>query len=76
MLQWRVILLATLALLLLVSGLVALVLPDAYEGPILYELDQQHAIRALDVLGVVLLTLGCAAAWGAGVAWQRRMYAS
>jgi len=76
MLQWRVILLAALATLLLVSGLVALILPDPYEGPELYQLDERHSIRALDVLGVALLILGCAAAWGAGITWQRRMYAS
>jgi drug/metabolite transporter (DMT)-like permease len=76
MLQWRVILLAALAVLLLLGGLVALVLPDLYEGNALYRLDEQHTIRALDLLGVALLALGCAAAWGAGIIWQRRMYAS
>jgi len=70
MFQWRVILLAALA------GLVALILPDPYEGPVLYPLDSEHAIRAFDVLGVVLLALGCAVAWSAGIVWQRRMHAS
>jgi drug/metabolite transporter (DMT)-like permease len=76
MLQWRVILLATLAVLLLLGGLVALILPDPQEGPVLYTLDEQHSIRALDTLGAVLLALGCALAWSAGAVWQRRMYAS
>jgi drug/metabolite transporter (DMT)-like permease len=76
MLQWRVILLAALAVLLLLGGLVALTLPDLYEGNVLYRLDEQHTVRTLDVLGVALLALGCVAAWGAGVMWQRRMYAS
>ncbi|MBE9508728.1 MAG: hypothetical protein IMY86_11845 [Chloroflexi bacterium] len=76
MLQWRVILLAALAVLLLVVGLVALILPDTYEGPALYHLDDQHSIRVLDVVGTALLALGCVVAWGAGVVWQRRMYAS
>ena len=75
MLQWRVILLAALAVLLLLAGLSALILPDPYEGPVLYRFDEQHAIRALDGLGVVLLALGCLVAWGAGAIWQRRMYA-
>jgi drug/metabolite transporter (DMT)-like permease len=73
MLQWRVILLAALAVLLLLAGLAALILPDAYEGRVLYRLDEEHTIRTLDVLGMVLLALGCAVAWGAGVVWQRRM---
>jgi hypothetical protein len=76
MLQWRVILLAALAVLLLLGGLFALILPDPQEGPALYQLDEEHTIRALDILGMALLMLGCAAAWGAGALWQRRMYAS
>jgi len=76
MFQWRVILLAALAVSLLIAGLVLLILPDPYEGPALYYFDEQHSIRTLDLLGMVLLILGCGTAWGAGVLWQRRMYAS
>jgi len=76
MLQWRVILLAVLAVLLVLGGLLALIMPDLYEGPVLYRFDEQHSIRALDILGIMLLTLGCALAWSAGALWQRRMYAS
>ena len=76
MLQWRVILLAALAVLLLLGGLSALILPDPYEGPVLYHFDEQHSIRAFDGLGVLLLLVGCLVAWGAGALWQRRMYAS
>jgi len=71
MLHWRVMLLAALAVLLLVGGVV--ILPDSYEGRVLYVLDEQHTIRALDVLGVALLVAGCGAAWGAGIVWQRWM---
>jgi drug/metabolite transporter (DMT)-like permease len=74
MLQWRVILLAVLALLLLVAGLVALVLPDSYEGSVLYKLDEQHTFRLLDGIGLGLLVLGCAVAWIAGIVWHRRMH--
>lgn len=76
MFQWRVILLAAMAVSLLVAGLAVLILPDPYEGPALYHVDEQHSIRALDLLGTVLLALGCAVAWSAGALWQRRMYAS
>jgi drug/metabolite transporter (DMT)-like permease len=75
MFQWRVILLALLAVLLLVGGLSALTVPSLHEGPVLYRFDEQHAVRALDILGFLLLVLGCAVAWGAGALWQRRMYA-
>ena len=74
MLQWQVILLAALAVLLLLAGLSILILPDSYEGPEFYNFDEGHALRALDVLGLVLLTLGCAVSWSAGALWQRRMY--
>lgn len=76
MLHWRVILLAALAMLLLLAGLVALILPDPYEGVTLYRFDEEHTVRACDVVGMALLALGCIAAWGAGLVWQRRMYAA
>ena len=74
MLQWRVILLAALAVLLLVVGLVALILPDPYEGEVLYQLDAQHTFRLLDGIALGLLVLGCTVAWTAGLVWHRRMY--
>ena len=74
--QWRVILLAALALLLLAGGLAALILPGPYEGVVLYDLDEQHSIRVLDGLGLLLLVLGSLMAWAAGVVWQRRMHGS
>ena len=76
MFQWLVILMAALAVLLLLGGLVALILPDSQEGPPLYQFDAQHTIRTYDGLGIGLLALGCFVAWGAGAVWQRRMYAS
>jgi hypothetical protein len=75
MLQWRVILLAALAVLLLVAGMVALILPDPYEGRVLYELDAQHTLRLLDGIALGLLVLGCVVAWIAGIVWHRRMHA-
>lgn len=76
MLHWHVILLAALAVLLLLAGLVALGLPNPYEGDTLYHLDEAHTIRALDVVGMVFLAVGYVVAWSAGLVWQRRMYAS
>lgn len=76
MFQWRVVLMAALAVLLLLGGLLALILPDKYEGTEIYRFDEMHVIRTLDVLGGALIALGCTGAWGAGVMWQRRMHAS
>jgi len=75
MFQWRVILLAALAVLLLVAGLAFLILPDSHEGQMLYRFDEEHSVRAFDALGAVLLALGCGVAWSAGALWQRKMYA-
>jgi drug/metabolite transporter (DMT)-like permease len=76
MLQWRVILLAAWAVALLLAGLVMLILPDSYEGPVLYRLDEWHAVSAIDALGLALLILGSAVSWSAGALWQRQMYGS
>ncbi len=69
----RVLLLSLLALLLLFAGLVALALPDPYEGRVLYKMDPTHSIRAVDAEGLGLVLAGGLVAWGAGWLWQRRM---
>ena len=76
MTNWRVLALASLAVLLQLGGLVALTLPSSFEGAVLYTLDEQHAVSTLDGVGVLLLFLGCLVAWAAGMAWQRRVYAA
>ena len=76
MFRWRVILMAALAVLLLLGGFSALIVPDEHEGPELHTFDENHAVCALDALGGALLMLGSVVAWGAGAVWQRQMYAS
>ncbi len=67
--------LAAVSVLLLAAGLAALIAPTSYEGAVLLQVDEEHVIRLLDAVGVVLIIMGSAAAWGAGIAWQRRVYA-
>jgi hypothetical protein len=74
--QWRVIALSALAVILLAGGLAALILPGPLEGAVLYGFDDQHAVTALDGLGLLLLALGSATALGAGLVWQRQMHGS
>lgn len=76
MFQWRVIILSALAVALILGGLAVLILPDSYEGPDLYQFDEQHTLRSFDMLGVVLLVVGCLLTWSAGILWQRQMDAS
>lgn len=74
--KWYVVVLAALAVLLLIAGLLALILPEEYEGREIYRLDEMHAIRELDLLGGLLLVVGSILAWAAGLIWQRRVDAS
>ncbi len=76
MFKWHVVLLAGLAVLLLIGGLLALILPEDYEGEEIYCIDRMHVVRLLDLLGGLLLILGSAAAWVAGVTWQRNVDAA
>jgi len=73
MIKWFVPALAAFAVLFLVTGMVALVLPEDYEGQEVYRIDRMHAVRILDVLGGLLLLVGCITAWCAGLVWQRHM---
>jgi drug/metabolite transporter (DMT)-like permease len=68
-----VIILAVLAVVLLIAGLAALILPEDYEGEEIYRIDRMHAVRVLDVLGGLLLLMGCIVAWTAGLIWQREV---
>ncbi|MFO7743203.1 MAG: hypothetical protein R6X31_12910 [Anaerolineae bacterium] len=74
--KWRVIALAALAVLLLLAGLAALIVPEEHEGPEIYRIDGTYVIRSLDVVGAALLLAGCAVAWLAGLIWQRTTYDS
>ena len=63
---------AALALLMLSLGLLALAVTDPYEGPLIVTLDAEHAVRALDAVGGLLILGATALAWGVALAWQRR----
>jgi len=69
----RVVFLAVLALVLLLVGLIALALPDPYEGQILVEMDPAHSLRSADIAGLGLVLVGGVSAWGAGWLWRRRI---
>ena len=71
--DWRVVFLSTASFLVILTGLVALALPDPYEGVVLYTFDADHAVRILDLIGLLLLGLGGALAWSAALIWQRRV---
>ncbi len=62
---------AALALALLILGLLVLAVGDQYEGPVVLALDAQHALRALDVAGSVLIAGAIVLAWGVALIWER-----
>jgi hypothetical protein len=74
MFKWYVITLAVLAMLLLIAGLLALILPEEYEGREIYRIDEMHSIHMLDLVGGVLLITGSGVAWLAGLFWQQRVH--
>jgi len=74
--KWYVVVLAAIAVMLLVGGLLALILPEDYEGREIYRIDRMHGVRTLDVLGGFLLLVGSVIAWVAGVTWQRSVDAA
>ncbi len=64
--------LAAVALALLLLGLVALAVADPYEGPLVVSFDAQHSLRALDLLGGLVIAGATALTWMVALTWQRR----
>lgn len=51
------------ALLLLLSGLVTVALPDSTSGPVVWALDSLHGLRLADVIGALMMGSGSALIW-------------
>jgi hypothetical protein len=69
--DWRISLLAGLAVFIILASLLILALPDRYEGEIIYTMDAAHTVRVLDAVGLCLLAVGGMAALAAGILWKR-----
>jgi hypothetical protein len=55
--------LASIALSLLLLGLVTVALPDFASGPLVWMLDAGHGLRWADVIGTLMLVSGSALIW-------------
>ena len=63
---------AAVAMALLLLGLLALAVTDPYEGPLVWSVDSQHSVRALDLVGGLIIAGATSLAWGVALAWQHR----
>jgi drug/metabolite transporter (DMT)-like permease len=70
--DWGTRLLAILALLTIVAGLLVLSLPEMMEGQEIISLNKTHSLRVADLLGAALVGLGAVVAWATVLAWQRK----
>ncbi len=71
--DWYVLALSGAGSCFILLGLIALALPSAYEGPLLYRLGPEHAIRLMDVAGMFGTGIGVMVSWLSGMLWQRQM---
>ncbi len=73
--DWRIIALSGAGTLFILLGLVALALPAAQEGEMLWEITPDHSVRHMDVLGVFMAVLGVTLTWIGGLLWRQQMKA-
>jgi uncharacterized protein YjeT (DUF2065 family) len=70
--DWGTRLLAIVALLTILSGLLILALPDTLEGREIIEIDATHSLKVADLVGVALVGVGAVMTWTVVFAWQSR----
>ena len=71
-LEWGARLLAILALLTIIAGLLILALPDTVEGQEMIRLDSAHSLRVADLIGAGLVCVGAVVTWATVLTWQRK----
>jgi hypothetical protein len=71
--HWMVIALSGVGVLFILLGLMALALPDTYEGIYVWQLNSEYTFRLMDVVGVFVLALGVLLNWLGGVLWKSQM---
>jgi hypothetical protein len=71
--HWLVIALSGAGVLFILLGLMALALPDTYEGFYVWQLNSEHTFYLMDVVGVFALALGVILNWLGGALWKSQM---
>ena len=70
-----VIAMSAAGILFILMGLASLALPESKEGPQIWQLDTQHTVNLMDVVGVFAMGLGLALTWLGGKYWNRQVLA-
>ena len=71
--NWLVIALSGAGVLFILLGLLALALPDTYEGAFVWQLNSEHTFYLMDIVGMVGLALGVILNWLGGAFWKSQM---
>jgi len=71
--NWLVIALSGAGVLFILLGLMALALPDTYEGFSIWQLRSGFTLHLMDVLGGFALILGVILNWLGGALWKSQM---
>lgn len=71
--NWLVIALSGAGVLFILLGLMALALPDTYEGAFVWQLNSEHTLYLMDIVGVLALILGVILNWLGGALWKSQM---
>lgn len=69
--RWLVTALNAIGLIFMLLGLAALALPTAHEGIQVWQVDNRHAVYAMDVAGGFALALGLILTWLGSRVWHR-----
>jgi len=71
--NWLVIALSAAGVLFILAGLMALALPEGYEGLYVWQLNSEHTFHLMDIVGVFALALGVLLNWLGGALWKSQM---
>ena len=70
--DWGTQLITILALVIIISGMVVLALPELMEGSEIVQLDKTHSLHLADLVGAAMVGAGIILAWAAVLTWQRK----
>lgn len=73
--HWQVPALSAAGICFILLGLLALALPVAQEGGLIWRLDGSHALSWMDLLGLFFTCLGVMLTWLSGLVWRRQLRA-